>query len=179
MHTIVFARPCYALNVPTAEVDPVDHCSVCSGYKKRHHVTPAAAASTSRRSLLVFAKKAATEERTTASNTEADAGPAGLAAIAAGLVCNPIMLYSEYVLKTTGAGLPPGPGGIFGALGEHALCCAHRCPAAHASQQVAFVSCNAYAYVMCSTAVHAAQSLLCDGREVSCCRADVLAHTIC
>jgi hypothetical protein len=52
------------------------------------------------------------------SGADADVGTAGLVAIAAGLVCNPIMLYSEYVLKTTGAGLPPGPGGVYGALGE-------------------------------------------------------------
>lgn len=57
-----------------------------------------------------------------ASSTDADIGPAGTAAIAAGLVCNPIMLYSEYVLKVTGAGLPPGPGGIYGALGKQQLC---------------------------------------------------------
>eukprot|EP00878_Enallax_costatus_P001899 GHUV01002059.1.p1 GENE.GHUV01002059.1~~GHUV01002059.1.p1 ORF type:complete len:161 (+),score=42.51 GHUV01002059.1:129-611(+) len=82
----------------------------CAAFK------PAAAASTSRRSLAVLAKKTATKEPATATSTDADVGPAGLAAIAAGLVCNPVMLYSEYVLKTTGAGLPPGPGGIFGAL---------------------------------------------------------------
>jgi hypothetical protein len=26
------------------------------------------------------------------------------------------MLFSEYTLKTTGEGLPPGPGGLYGAL---------------------------------------------------------------
>lgn len=44
-------------------------------------------------------------------------GTAGLAAIALGLVANPIMIWSEYTLKTTGAGLPPGPGGALGAAG--------------------------------------------------------------
>ena len=37
------------------------------------------------------------------------------AAVAAGLVANPVVLVSEYFLKTTGEGLPPGPGGIYGA----------------------------------------------------------------
>ena len=37
--------------------------------------------------------------------------PAQLAATAAGFVFNPIVLYSDFVLKTTGKGLPPGPGG--------------------------------------------------------------------
>jgi hypothetical protein len=31
-------------------------------------------------------------------------------------VANPVMLYSEYTLKTTGEGIPPGPGGVYGAL---------------------------------------------------------------
>jgi hypothetical protein len=42
-------------------------------------------------------------------------GAAGKAAIALGLLANPICLWSEYTLKTTGAGLPPGPGGALGA----------------------------------------------------------------
>ena len=37
------------------------------------------------------------------------------AVIAAGFVANPVVLVSEYFLKTTGEGLPPGPGGIYGA----------------------------------------------------------------
>ncbi|KAL4440120.1 hypothetical protein ABPG75_003121 [Micractinium tetrahymenae] len=44
-----------------------------------------------------------------------DVGTAGKAAIALGLLANPICLWSEYTLKTTGAGLPPGPGGALGA----------------------------------------------------------------
>lgn len=35
--------------------------------------------------------------------------------VAAGLVANPVVLLSEYFLKTTGQGLPPGPGGLYGA----------------------------------------------------------------
>ncbi|KAG2448460.1 hypothetical protein HYH02_006352 [Chlamydomonas schloesseri] len=49
------------------------------------------------------------------SSDSADVGTAGLAAIALGLPANAIMLWSEYTLKTTGAGLPPGPGGALGA----------------------------------------------------------------
>lgn len=37
------------------------------------------------------------------------------AAVAAGLIANPVVLVSEYFLKTTGEGLPPGPGGLYGA----------------------------------------------------------------
>ncbi|GFR39700.1 hypothetical protein Agub_g179 [Astrephomene gubernaculifera] len=51
--------------------------------------------------------------RTQAANT--DAGAAGVAAIAVGLPANVIMLWSEWTLKTTGSGLPPGPGGALGA----------------------------------------------------------------
>ena len=40
---------------------------------------------------------------------------AELAAAASGLVANPICLWSEFTLKTTGSGLPPGPGGALGA----------------------------------------------------------------
>ena len=38
------------------------------------------------------------------------------AALVAGAIFNPVVLYSEYVLFTTGKGLDPGPGGIYGAL---------------------------------------------------------------
>lgn len=33
-----------------------------------------------------------------------------------GFVANPVIGYSLYTLKTTGCGLPPGPGGSLGAL---------------------------------------------------------------
>lgn len=52
-----------------------------------------------------------------ASSTE-DIGTAGLVGIATGLISNPVVAYSLYTLKTTGAGLPPGPGGLYGAIGE-------------------------------------------------------------
>ncbi|KAF5738164.1 hypothetical protein HS088_TW13G01059 [Tripterygium wilfordii] len=38
------------------------------------------------------------------------------AAIAGGLVSTPVIAWSLYTLKTTGCGLPPGPGGSVGAL---------------------------------------------------------------
>ena len=41
-----------------------------------------------------------------------------VALIAAGAISNPVVLWSEFTLKTTGCGLPPGPGGSLGALGE-------------------------------------------------------------
>lgn len=33
----------------------------------------------------------------------------------AGAVANPLVLYSLFVLKSTGSGLPPGPYGLYGA----------------------------------------------------------------
>ncbi len=44
-----------------------------------------------------------------------DVGTLGLAVGAVGALLNPIVLWSEYTLATTGAGLPPGPGGALGA----------------------------------------------------------------
>ncbi|GFQ06661.1 hypothetical protein PHJA_002810100 [Phtheirospermum japonicum] len=38
------------------------------------------------------------------------------AAIVGGLIANPVIGWSLYTLKTTGCGLPPGPGGSIGAL---------------------------------------------------------------
>ncbi|KAL7131878.1 hypothetical protein ABFS83_12G034500 [Erythranthe nasuta] len=38
------------------------------------------------------------------------------AAVVGGLVSNPVIGWSLYTLKTTGCGLPPGPGGSIGAL---------------------------------------------------------------
>lgn len=50
-----------------------------------------------------------------ASESSDDVGTTGKAVIALGLLANPLCLWSEYTLKTTGAGLPPGPGGALGA----------------------------------------------------------------
>jgi hypothetical protein len=57
--------------------------------------------------LRVFAQASSTD----------DVGSAGLAAIGVGLVSNLVVPYSLYVLKTTGSGLDPGPGGLYGAIG--------------------------------------------------------------
>ncbi|KAJ3673622.1 hypothetical protein LUZ60_005614 [Juncus effusus] len=54
----------------------------------------------------------ATEEETDLSS----AGPVPLAVAIAGLVASPVIGFSLYTLKTTGCGLPPGPGGSLGAL---------------------------------------------------------------
>ncbi|CAM6124496.1 unnamed protein product [Calypogeia fissa] len=43
-------------------------------------------------------------------------GAVGVGAIVGGLVCNPVVGFSLYTLKTTGCGLPPGPGGSIGAI---------------------------------------------------------------
>ncbi|XP_060188028.1 uncharacterized protein LOC132617123 [Lycium barbarum] len=47
--------------------------------------------------------------------TETD-NPIDKIAIAGGLISTPIIGWSLYTLKTTGCGLPPGPGGSIGAL---------------------------------------------------------------
>ncbi|KAK8497497.1 hypothetical protein V6N11_076595 [Hibiscus sabdariffa] len=49
-------------------------------------------------------------------SSESGNGVAEKAAIAGGLVANPVIAWSLYTLKTTGCGLPPGPGGSIGAL---------------------------------------------------------------
>ncbi|KAG1341909.1 hypothetical protein COCNU_05G001380 [Cocos nucifera] len=49
---------------------------------------------------------------------DAESGESGgteLAAAVGGLVANPVLGVSLYVLRTTGCGLPPGPGGLIGA----------------------------------------------------------------
>ncbi|KAL6763915.1 hypothetical protein V8C86DRAFT_2484220 [Haematococcus lacustris] len=46
---------------------------------------------------------------------EPELGAAGAAAIAGGLVSNPIVLWSAFTLYKTGEGLPPGPNGALGA----------------------------------------------------------------
>ncbi|KAL2504292.1 hypothetical protein Adt_19913 [Abeliophyllum distichum] len=47
---------------------------------------------------------------------ESGNGAIETAAIVGGLVANPVIGWSLYTLKTTGCGLPPGPGGSTGAL---------------------------------------------------------------
>ncbi len=79
--------------------------------------TVAGPKSAARASIHTRAKKTATKEPILETPEEVDTGIAGVAAIAGGIVANPIMLWSEYTLKTTGAGLPPGPSGALGAAG--------------------------------------------------------------
>ncbi|KAL2905576.1 Na(+)/H(+) antiporter subunit D1 [Bienertia sinuspersici] len=50
------------------------------------------------------------------SNDTEEGGIAEKAAIAGGLISTPVIGWSLYTLKTTGCGLPPGPGGSIGAL---------------------------------------------------------------
>lgn len=52
-----------------------------------------------------------------------DIGTVGMALIALGLPANPICLWSEFTLATTGSGLPEGPGGALGAAGESEAGC--------------------------------------------------------
>ncbi|CAN6450594.1 unnamed protein product [Victoria cruziana] len=49
-------------------------------------------------------------------DSSSDVGILGTAAIASGLISSPVIGWSLYTLKTTGCGLPPGPGGAIGAL---------------------------------------------------------------
>ena len=50
-----------------------------------------------------------------AAASEQDVGTLGLGVAAAGLLFNPVVLWSEYTKFTTGAGLPEGPYGLLGA----------------------------------------------------------------
>ena len=48
-----------------------------------------------------------------ASNSEDKIGTWGTAAVASGALANPLVLLSDYVLFSTGRGLPEGPGGKY------------------------------------------------------------------
>lgn len=50
-----------------------------------------------------------------ATSDSTDVGAVGTAATVLGALSNPLLLYSLFVLKTTGSGLPPGPYGLYGA----------------------------------------------------------------
>eukprot|EP00243_Klebsormidium_subtile_P003380 TRINITY_DN16762_c0_g1_i1.p1 TRINITY_DN16762_c0_g1~~TRINITY_DN16762_c0_g1_i1.p1 ORF type:complete len:222 (+),score=5.97 TRINITY_DN16762_c0_g1_i1:111-776(+) len=54
--------------------------------------------------------------RASSDSDTSDVGAGGLAAIGFGLVSVPVMAWSLFTLKTTGCGLPPGPGGALGGL---------------------------------------------------------------
>lgn len=64
-------------------------------------------------SVTCKAKKA--NKSTTTPPPPTAASPLQISAIVGGLLSNPIIGYSLYTLKTTGCGLPPGPGGSIGA----------------------------------------------------------------
>ncbi len=83
----------------------------------RYLVADAGPKPAARVTIQTRAKKTAIKEPIVEVPAEVDTGIAGIVAIAGGAVANPIMLWSEYTLKTTGAGLPPGPGGALGAAG--------------------------------------------------------------
>jgi len=51
-----------------------------------------------------------------ASSEESSSSTVEYVAAVGGVVASPVVLWSLYVLKTTGCGLPPGPGGSLGAL---------------------------------------------------------------
>ncbi|CAH1413561.1 unnamed protein product [Lactuca virosa] len=88
---------------PTSiSIPPKPYISQCFLYNR--------SSSTSRRRLnLRSMAKQTGEEVSTNGITEK-------LAIAGGLIANPVIGWSLYTLKTTGCGLPPGPGGSLGAL---------------------------------------------------------------
>ena len=53
--------------------------------------------------------------RVLAATSDAELSTPQTAALVLGAVFNPVVLLSEYVLVTTGQGLDPGPGGLYGA----------------------------------------------------------------
>lgn len=60
-----------------------------------------------------FLRKAKEDPAAAAS---ASSSPLSLGVAISGLVASPVIAFSLYTLKTTGCGLPPGPGGSLGAL---------------------------------------------------------------
>ncbi len=62
------------------------------------------------------ALRAAGDGEDDGSSATEEAGPLGVAAAGLGLVACPVVFWSEWTLKTTGCGLPAGPGGALGAL---------------------------------------------------------------
>ncbi|CAN1814192.1 hypothetical protein LINPERHAP1_LOCUS27066 [Linum perenne] len=83
---------------------PPTASSISSALHFNHRHKPNAAA-TQRRRIRIVAKA-----------EETSSGVAEKAAIAGGLISTPVIAWSLYTLKTTGCGLPPGPGGSIGAL---------------------------------------------------------------
>ncbi|XP_071915400.1 uncharacterized protein [Coffea arabica] len=77
----------------------------------RHHRYNCSTARRPNGSSLPLKVQAMAEEQTESGN-----GIIDKAAIAGGLISTPVIAWSLYTLKTTGCGLPPGPGGSIGAL---------------------------------------------------------------
>ena len=87
-----------------------DHAAAAAAACRRRlrsRAPPRSAAVAGARAAAPLRRRAAVAVRASA---DEDVGAAGTAAIALGLLANPLCLWSEYTLKTTGAGLPPGPG---------------------------------------------------------------------
>ncbi|KAK1287211.1 hypothetical protein QJS10_CPB19g00509 [Acorus calamus] len=80
---------------------------LCSRTSKLHHPSKP---HSHRLTLTCMAKNTKSTDDTTTTS------PVELAAIAGGLVSGPVIAWSLYTLKTTGCGLPPGPGGSIGAI---------------------------------------------------------------
>eukprot|EP00271_Cylindrocystis_brebissonii_P008841 TRINITY_DN23357_c0_g1_i1.p1 TRINITY_DN23357_c0_g1~~TRINITY_DN23357_c0_g1_i1.p1 ORF type:complete len:180 (+),score=10.98 TRINITY_DN23357_c0_g1_i1:130-669(+) len=70
-------------------------------------------------SLVVPSPKCRSQTRRSplvvAASEAESSSPVEYAAAIGGLIFSPIVAYSLYTLKTTGCGLPPGPGGLYGA----------------------------------------------------------------
>ncbi|KAG2493099.1 hypothetical protein HYH03_008762 [Edaphochlamys debaryana] len=81
----------------------------------RSSVTPRLGARSGSLPARPVARPASRRPVSAKASSSDDVGAAGLAAIGLGLPANAIVLWSEYTLQTTGAGLPPGPGGALGA----------------------------------------------------------------
>ncbi|TXG72529.1 hypothetical protein EZV62_001108 [Acer yangbiense] len=83
-----------------------------------HYNTKASITPLTKEAYFTLHSKFQAWQRTRAATTRT-AGGNGLAkkiAIAGGLISTPVIGWSLYTLKTTGCGLPPGPGGSIGAL---------------------------------------------------------------
>ena len=61
-----------------------------------------------------------------ASNSEDTIGTLGTAAVASGALANPLVLLSDYVLFSTGRGLPEGPGGKYITIPSYTALLWHR-----------------------------------------------------
>ncbi|KAL2645366.1 hypothetical protein R1flu_012953 [Riccia fluitans] len=110
--SIAFPRPCSAIASPSSSrvLRSINLTSFFRGSSKLHrHKSAYAARTETPRGLGLTVVAAQSEDAESV-------GPVGVGAIAGGLVAVPVVAWSLYTLKTTGCGLPPGPGGAIGAL---------------------------------------------------------------